>query len=55
MDQRPRSVAPWDDQSHGSSEAHQSVMSLGNQEDLLKGMINSYLFDITGTLVVLHN
>ncbi|KAF7813367.1 uncharacterized protein G2W53_034343 [Senna tora] len=33
IDRRPRSVAPWDEQSHGSLEARQPVTSLGNQED----------------------
>lgn len=41
MGRRPRSVAPWDEQSHRSFEAHQSVTSLGNQEDMLKGMNKS--------------
>ncbi|KAK4283252.1 hypothetical protein QN277_000225 [Acacia crassicarpa] len=40
IDQGPRSVAPWDEQSQGSYEARQSFAPLGNQ-DLLKARSNT--------------
>ncbi|XP_048327716.2 uncharacterized protein LOC107415802 isoform X1 [Ziziphus jujuba] len=53
--QRSHSVDHWSEHVHGSYEAHQSVNSVGNQQDRVKSMGNTSGVDSPGTLVLRHD
>lgn len=53
--QRSHSVDHWSEHVHGSYEVHQSVNSLGNQQDRVKRTGNTSVVDSPGTLVLHHD
>lgn len=56
MSQSSRPVGPWSELVHGSYEAHQSVPSVGNQQDnVVKSMGNTSPVDPAGTLILHHD